>query len=157
MARWLKIIGAFLFAACFALPMSSCTVYRDETGYLVELGPDRSVPPGARAVTTRHYLLDEVSPGHPQSWLWIAAFIWPAAFLLHARKRPDARLSRALWFIEPQLLAGSLYSIFVFRFFDDRDVGSYVGFAGVAVYFLGWVGEAFSKWRSWKRRRLSTA
>jgi len=157
MARWLKIIGAFLVASCLVLPISSCTEYRDEAGKLVLRGADGSIPPGAHAVTTRDYLRDKVSLGDPTSWLYVAAFIWPAAFLLHARNRPAARLTRALWFIEPLLLAGPLYIIVMFSIFKAYDVGSYVGWAGLAVYFFGWIGEAVGKWRVWKRHRLTTA
>jgi hypothetical protein len=157
MTRWLKITGAVLVASCLVLPISSCTEYRDDAGKLVLSGAEGSMPPGAHAVTTRDYLLEKVSLGDLTSWLYVAAFIWPAAFLLHARMRPAARLTLTLWFVEPLLLAGPLYVIFMFSIIKTHDVGSYVGWAGLAVYFCGWIGEAVGRWRVWKRHRLTTA
>ena len=151
MTGWLKFIGAFLLAACFALPIKSCTEYRDETGKWVSVAPGEAPAPGVRPVITRNYLLEELRANDPLSWLLVASFIFPAAVVVYARKRPAARLTRVLWFIEPLLLAGVLFSVWYMTFlFNDPDVGSYVAGGGVAIYFLGWVGEAYSKWRSWK-------
>ena len=157
MARGLKLIGAVLLASCFALPMSSCAQVVDDEGMLVSTNPDGSIPTGAHKVMTRHHVLDQVEFNHPTTWLYVAAFVWPLVFLLHAWIRPAARLNRALWFTEPLLLAGSSYAIFLLTFLERPEVGSHVGEAGIAVYLLGWISGAVDKWRSWRRRRLTSA
>jgi len=124
--------------SCGILSCASDNVMYRISGRSGQSGSTRAtgLSPGVHAVTTRDFLLDKVSLGDPTSWLYVAAFIWPAAFLLHARKRPAARLTKALWFIEPLLLAGPLYVIAMFSILRDYDVGSYVGWAGLAVYFF---------------------
>ena len=128
--------------------MSSCSGVVDKAGKPLSLGPHESLPAGARAVTTRLHVFDTVRPTDPRTWPDLVAFIWPLAFVLLAWKRPASRLTKALWFTEPLLLGGSLYTIQSFMLFGHPDVGAYVGRIGVAVYSLGWVGEALSKWRS---------
>jgi len=144
---WPKMAGAILLVACFALPMSSCSTLVDKTGKAVTQKP---APPGARVVKIQLYVFDGVRLANPGSWPTVLAFIWPLALLLHGRLRPTSWITRALWFVEPALLAGSIYAIGTFMFFGQPEAGTYVGRTGVAVYSLGWIGEAFGRWRSRK-------
>jgi hypothetical protein len=81
-------------------------------------------------VITRQYVFDEVSFKYPLSFVLVLAFVWPLAILVHAWKRPRTRLTNALWFAEPLLLAGSLFGIQSFIIFNDPDIGTYVGWGG---------------------------
>jgi len=152
---WLKVIGALLLVACFALPMTSCTSYEDTEGKPVIVFADGVPAPGVRSVTVRHYLWQELDAHDPESWLRVAVFLGPAAAVIFARRRPKSRARTALWVMEPVLLAGVVYSLWSMTFltFYDADVGWYVASAGVATYFVGWLGEAYQRWRQWTRRR----
>jgi hypothetical protein len=155
MARWFKVAGALLLVACFALPMKSCTDYVDETGKQVSVAPGKAPAAGVRSITTRFYLLEELHADDPWSWLVVAVFAGPAAIVAYTRRRPAARLAKVLWCMEPLLLAGVAFSLWYITFLFSRpDVGYYVAGVGLAIYFLGWVGEAWEKWRVWKQQRL---
>jgi hypothetical protein len=154
MAGWLKVTGALLLVACFALPMKSCTQYLDETGKRVPVASGEAPATGVRPVTTRYYLLEELRADDPWSWLRVAVFICPAAVVAYTRRRPAARLAQVLWFIEPLILAGVAFSLWYITFIFSRpDVGYYVAVGGLAIYFLGWVNEAWRKWRARGRQR----
>lgn len=151
---WLKVIGALLLVACFALPMKSCTGYEDTQGKPVIVGTDGVPAPGVRYVTERYYLWEELHAGDSVSWLRVAVFLGPAAAVMFARRRPKTHARTALWVIEPALLAGVLYSLWCITFpFYTADVGWYVACVGVASYFAGWLGETYQRGWHWKRRR----
>jgi hypothetical protein len=133
--------------------MSSCTEYRDTTGRIVSQNPDGSIPAGSHSVITRGYLLELVKTSNPASFLYVVAFIWPAIFLIHRRYRPTSRLAAMLWFTEPLLLGGSVFMIFMAALLSDFDIGSYVGWIGIGIYFYGWSTEAVSKFRIWMLTR----
>jgi hypothetical protein len=157
-AGWLKVIGALLLAACFALPMKSCTSYENTEGRPVIVGADEAPAPGVRSVTERYYLWEELSTDDPQSWLRVAVFLGPAAAVMVRRRRPKTRAMKVLWVMEPVLLAGVIYSLWYMTFpFYDADVGGYVASAGVASYFAGWLGEAYEGWWQWRRQRQHEA
>lgn len=157
MNRWLKIIGAMLMLSCFALPMSSCTEHRDAGGHLVTERADGTYPADVHEVKVRHYLMEKVRSADPLSWLNIVAIVWPAIFVTHELYRRTSRFGKILWFTEPLLVAGSFYVIFIGALFEEFDVGTYVGWTGLAAYFLGWCMEAVSQWRAWmvKRRAIN--
>lgn len=152
---WLKVIGALLLVASFALPMTSCTTYVDKEGKPVIVGLDGVPAPGVRRFTVRHYLCEELHAGDPGSWLRVAVFLGPAAAVMFARRRPRSRARNALWVIEPVLLAGVVYSLWYMLFlsFRDPDVGWYAASTGVASYFAGWLGETYQRCWQWRRRR----
>jgi len=157
-AGWLKVTGALLLMACFALPMKSCTHYEDAQGKPVTSGADEAPAPGARPVTQRYYLWEEPRANDPMSWLRVAVFLGPAAAVMITRRRPKTRATKVLWVMEPVLLAGVVYSLWYMTFlFYDPDVGLYVASAGVASYFGGWLGEAYQRWRHWRRQRRAEA
>ena len=145
-----------MLLACFALPMTSCTTHRDEAGKLVSVKPGEPLPPGVRPVTTYSYLVDELT-GDPWTWLQVAFFAVPALVVVHAKRRPAARLTRVIWFMEPLLIVGVILSIWLTSFFFrvGLAIGTYVAMAGIAIYSIGWIGEAYGKWRAWRRRRLT--
>jgi len=153
-ARWLKVIGALLLVACFALPMKSCTSAENTEGRPVVVGADEAPAPGVRYVTERYYLWEELSAEDPKSWLRVAVFVGPAAVVMLTRRRQKTRATKVLWVTEPLLLAGVIYSLWYMTFpFYDADVGLYVASAGVASYFTGWLGEVCQRWRQWRRRQ----
>ena len=152
MTWWIKVVGAVLLLACFALPMSSCTRHVDKDGKGVASLADGSYPANTQTIKTHHYLLERVKSSEPLSWLNVAAFIWPTIFLLLARYRAPSRLVSVLWFTEPLLLAGSGFVIFVSTIVDDAEIGYYIGWAGVGIYVFGWVIEAVTKWRTWIKK-----
>jgi len=153
-AKWLKVIGALLLVACFALPMKSCTSYENTKGRPVNVGVDGVPTPGVQSVTERYYLWEELSSGEPKSWLRVAVFLGPAAAVMFTRRRPKSRATKVLWVMEPVLLAGVIYSLWSMTFlFYEPDIGWYVASAGVASYFSGWLGESYERWRQWRRRR----
>lgn len=160
MAAWLKLIGAFLLLACFALPMTSCTTHENEAGKFVAVKPGEPIPPGVHSVTVRHYLLGAGSRvDDPWTWVELAFFIFPAAVVVHARKRPAARLTKIIWFLEPLLIAGVSLSIWLTSFLIPRhlEIGTYVALVGVCLYSLGWIVEVYSGLRSWQRLRRESA
>lgn len=120
---------------------------------------DGSYPATTQTIKTNHYLLGRVKSSEPLSWLNVVALIWPTVFLLLARYRAPSRLVSVLWFTEPLLLAGSGFVIFVSTIIDDAEIGFYVGWVGVGIYFCGWVIEAVKGWRTWtnKRRLISNS
>jgi hypothetical protein len=153
LSGWLKVIGALLLVACFALPMKSCTSYVDTAGNPVPFGAGEVPAPGVRSVTERHFLWEELDAHDTESWLRVAIFLGPAAAVTFARRRPKSRASRAVWLIEPVLLAGVAYSLWYMTFlFYDADVGWYVASVGVASYFAGWLGDAYQRWCQWRCR-----
>ena len=156
-AGWLKVIGALLLVACFALPMKSCTGYRDSQGKPVLVGADKVLAPGVRSVVQRYYLWEELDAGDPESWLRVAVFLGPLVAVMFTRRRPPkSRATKALWAMEPVLLAGVVYSLWSMTFlFYEADVGWYIASVGVASYFAGWLGEAYQRWCQWRRRRQS--
>lgn len=154
-AGWLKVAGAFLLAACFALPMTSCTEYRDDAGRSVSVLPGKAPAPGLSRTITRFYLLDNLHAEDPMSWPYVGVFLCPGIVLIYARKYPATRLRTVLWFMEPLLLAGVVYSVWYMNFFDDPDIGSYVADGGAAVYFFGWIGEARERFRARRQSRLA--
>jgi len=145
----LKIIGAILIALCFVLPIKSCTQCMDKT--------EKPDTPCVNSVTEHFYLLGELEKNDPVSWLRVVSFIFPAAIVLYTRRRPAARLTRVLWFLEPVLLAWLVLdgwgSVYMYR----PDIGTYVGGLGVAVYFVAWVIEAYRKFRGWRQGRLAVS
>ena len=157
-ARWLKVIGALLLVACFALPMKSCTSAENKEGRAVVVGADEAPAPGVRYVTERYYLWEELSADNPKSWLRVGVFVGPAAVVMFTRRRPKTRAKKVLWVMEPLLLAGVIYSLWYMTFpFYDADVGLYVASAGVASYFAGWLGEVCQRWWQWRRRQQPEA
>ena len=157
-AGWLKVIGALLLVACFALPMKSCTSAENTEGRSVVVGADEAPAPGVRYVTERYYLWEELSAENPKSWLRVAVFVCPAAVVMFTRRRPKTRATKVLWVMEPVLLAGVIYSLWDMTFpFYDADVGLYVASAGVASYFAGWLGEVCQRWWQWRRRQQPEA
>ena len=157
-ARWLKVIGALLLVACFALPMKSCTSAENKEGRAVVVGADEAPAPGVRYVTERYYLWEELSAENPKSWLRVVVFVCPAAVVMFTRRGRKTRATMVLWGMEPVLLAGVMYSLWYMTFlFYDADVGWYVAVAGVTSYFAGWLGEAYQRWEQWRRRRRSAA
>ena len=139
---WLKVIGSLLLVACFVLPMKSCTTYEDSEGRLVVGSVDGVPAPGVRPVTERYYLWEELGANDPKSWLRVAVFLGPAASVMFARRRPKSRARKALWLMEPALLAGVVYSLWHMIFpFYTAEIGCYAAGAGVASYFAGWLGE----------------
>jgi hypothetical protein len=158
-AGWLKVIGALLLVACFALPMKSCTSYEGAEGKPVIVGAEGVPASGVRRVTERYYLWDELHAHDPMSWLRVAVFLGPAAAVVFARRRPESRARAALWVMEPVLLAGVVYSLWYMTFwhmtflFYTADVGCYVASVGVVSYFAGWLVEAYRRWWQWRRRR----
>lgn len=162
MASRLKVIGALLLLACFALPVKSCTTQRDEAGKLVVVAPGEPLPQGVRTATTYYYLLDEFSANDPWTWFTILGFIGPVAAVAYSRSRPASRSSRAIWFIEPMLIVWVIFSIwyvsfFIFHASYHLEIGTYVAIAGASLYSLGWISEAYGKLRSWWQRHRRTA
>jgi hypothetical protein len=157
----LKVIGALLLVACLALPMKSCTGYEDPAGKPVIVGADGVPAPGARSVTERYYLWDELHAHDPVSWLRVAVFLGPAAAVIFTRRRPNSRAAKALWLMEPVLLAGVVYSLWHMWYMNfpvySTDVGWYVASAGAASYFAGWLGQAYQRWCQWRRQRRPEA
>lgn len=158
MASRLKVIGALLLLACFALPMKSCTTQRDEAGKLVLVTPGKPLPQNVRTVTTYYYLLDEFSADAPWTWFVIVGFICPAAAVAYSRSHPASRASRAIWFIEPLLIVWVTFSIeyvsfFIFHASYKLEIGTYVAIAGASLYSLGWITEAYGRLRAWSQRR----
>jgi hypothetical protein len=152
--NWLKVTGALLLVACFALPIKSCSGYEDPEGKPIIVGADEVPAPGMRYVTERRYLWEELHADDPMSWLRVAVFLGPAATVMFARRRPKSRARTALWVIQPVLIAGVVYSLWYMTFlFYAPDVGWYVACVGVASYFAGWLGEACQRWWQWRRRR----
>src|SRR5215813_12137644 len=94
----LKAIGACLLMVCFALPMKSCTEYRHANGERVSVEPGESLPPDARQVTTRYYLVEEFRADQPITWVQIAAFVLPLAAVAYARWGRPGRFKKVLWF-----------------------------------------------------------
>jgi hypothetical protein len=153
---WLKLIGSLLLVACFALPMKSCTGYEGPEGEPVVVGVDGVPPPGVRYVTERYYLWEELNAADPKSWLRVAVFLGPAASVMFARRRPKSRVRKALWLMEPVLLAGVVYSLWHMIFpFYTAEIGWYAACAGVAICFAGWLGETYQRWWQWRRGRLT--
>lgn len=162
MALRLKVIGALLLLACFALPMKSCTTQRDEAGKLVVVAPSDPIPQGVRTVNSYYYLLDEFRADDPWTWFAIVGFICPAAAVAYSRSRPRSRPSRAIWFIEPMLIVWVILSIeyvsfFIFHASYNLEIGTYVAIAGVSLYSLGWISEAYGRLRAWWQRRRRAA
>ena len=155
---WLKVIGALLLVACFALPMKSCSSYENPEGRPVIVGANEAPAPGVRSVTERYYLWEELSTDDPQSWLRVAVFLGPAAAVMFTRRRPKTRATKVLWVMEPVLLVGVVYSLWSITFpFYTAEIGWYAACAGVASYFAGWLGEAYEGWWQWRRRRQPEA
>jgi hypothetical protein len=95
---------------------------------------------------------------NPKSWLRVSVFLGPAAAVMFARRRTTNRATKALWLMEPLLLAGVVYSLWLMTFpFYDADVGWYVACVGVASYFAGWLGEAYQRWFQCRRQRQTEA
>ncbi len=141
-----KTIGAILIALCFVLPIKSCTRCMDK--------PEKPDTPCVNSVTEHFYLLGELKKDDPVSWLRVISFIFPAAIVLYTRRRPVARLTRVLWFLEPVLLAWLALCVWTVTFLFQPDIGAYVGSLGISVYFVEWTIEAYRKFRNWRRRRV---
>ena len=135
--------------------MKSCSRYEDQTGQHVSIAQGQTPAPGVHKVTEHFYLLDDVTPSDGLWWFFISACLAPAALVWHARRRPAARVTKVLWFVEPPLLACLIYAGWSVLFLYDPDVGAYVGGLGVTLYFLGWAGAAYGKWRRWRQHRLA--
>lgn len=159
MISTIKLIGAFLLLACFALPMTSCTTHENEAGKFVTVKPGEPLPPGVHVVHRHYYLLDELRVGGAWPWLANAGFVCPAAAVVYSRRHRDTQLSRVVWHLEPILIAWALFGIWYVSFLtvNELEVGTYVAIAGVVLYSLGWAAEAYSKLHNWWRRHRAAA
>lgn len=157
MAVWLRNVGAVLLIVCFVLPMVSCSEYQNEEGESVMVDAGEEVPPGVQRVTTKFYLLDMLDREDPWSWLRVAAFIFPLAVVGARWRFTDAKAVRMLWYSEPFVLVGVGYVLVSMAIFHSPEIGYYLAVFSVAIYFLGWVLEAWERFRTWRRKRAPSS
>lgn len=136
LAHW-RLVAAILVLLGLVLPMSKCTRDGGETveyHYIIKDALDDS---------PRNNLTHDEIVRHNrlELWLSVAAFCWPLAAMLPARRRQHwvgATLRRVS---EPVLIAGSAWWLHVVILLRSPAIGYYVVSLGLVLYSLIWVLE----------------
>jgi hypothetical protein len=150
-----RAILATVLIVSAALPQSSCSKYVNAEGK--ELSP--LVPHADSSqyhrVKTYYYAFENVTLHEPGTLLIPIAFLWPFAAILVARRKPDARITRVLFWLEPVGLAGSANVIALNDLLMDAEVGWFVALCALALLFLTWLWMAIGRFRGWRARRAA--
>ena len=134
------LVAAAVLAVCFALPLSTCTRYVDEKGEAVEVAEGAQPPAGARAIvdyqTAGEQLWTNPIGGVPM----LIAFAGPLASALWLRRGAGAGASRALFWIQPFLLAWAGHAVYVISGFGDRTPAAWIAATAIAALAVVWLG-----------------
>ena len=152
-----RAILATLLVVSAALPQSSCSKYVNAEGK--ELSP--LVPHADSSqyhrVKTYYYAFEDVTLHKPATWLIPIAFLWPFASILVTRRKPQARITRILFWLEPAGLVGSAYVIALNDLLLDAEIGWLVALCALALLFLIWLWMAIGRFRGWRAQRVAVA
>ena len=144
----LRRVAAGLLLLSLALPSFTCAGYVAPDGSKVG-----SIPTGADSAAYKparlpHYALKVWTPREAGFWIALLAFTWPIP-MLALRRRPDSRLSRWLWWVEPLCAIAAGWLIWQIATLGQPASGTYVALTATATLLGVWVMEA---WRAWATR-----
>jgi len=146
----IKGLAALLLLGSLALPQSTCAGYRAPDGKFVATIPRDAAPGTYQPMVQRDYAFDEFRVTEFGSWLRIAEFVWPLAFLAITTRSRSARLRAYFSVLEPVFALGSAYLIwFAASLFATPAAGAYLAVSALAIYFIT---SALELWRSWRAR-----
>ena len=140
----LKVLAAVLLALSLTLPAYTCAGYVAPDGEKVGSIPRGADSSAYQATKIPHWALESPNPRDTGFWLAVLAFTWPLPLLALRARRPQARLTRWLWWAEPALAVGSGYVVWAIGAIGDPAIGTYVALAANAALIALWVRELFA-------------
>ncbi len=150
-----RIVAAVLLATSFCLPQYTCDMYRAPDGKVMGTVPHGTDPSQYTPFKERHYAWEDLTWSDLSSWLVAVAFFWPVPVLAVGLRTRRRWVSRAATWLEPLLVAGSVYVIWVFSSLGQRAVGAYVGLGASGLYGLGWLYALRVRWRGRAKKRTA--
>ena len=146
----LRSAAALVLAASMLLPQYSCTQNVDMSGSPLTVTPPREDSGKTwRVAEVDHYVSGEVERDEPGSWILPAVFLWPLAAALFMAWRPDSRATRTFSWIEPVLLAASLWLIYEFPT-GTRRYGNYLAVTAASCLFALSLWTTIGRFRQWR-------
>jgi hypothetical protein len=124
------ITAAAVLAVCFVLPLSTCTRYVDAKGEAVEVAEGSAPPPDARAIVDRQTAVEQLVTNPLGGFSMLVAFVGPLA---------SAGTRRALFWIQPLLLAFAGHSVYVIGGFGDTTAAAWLAAAAIVALAIAWV------------------
>jgi hypothetical protein len=139
MLKRAAFLAAWVLAACFVLPLSTCTRYVDDKGEAVDVEEGAVPPEGATAIVDYQVPAEQLWTNTLGGLLMIVAFLGPLASALHARSAGSARGKRVAFWLQPLLLAAAGHSVWVIGNFGVPTPAAWLGGAAVAVLAVAWL------------------
>jgi len=147
----IKIRAAIFLLFCILLPISSCQREYDEDGKLAFV----SKKPTVEVKTEYNFVWKEFDPKDYSDWMLIICFIWPIPILIHRHRSKQRKLKMILWVIEPLLIGGATYIIYVHStIFVQPAIGAYLAHTANGCYAIAWISESVMKIK--RRKNLTT-
>jgi hypothetical protein len=133
------ITAAAVLAVCFVLPLSTCTRYVDAKGEAVEVAEGSARPPDARAIVDRQTAVEQLVTNPLGGFSMLVAFVGPLASALWLRRGAGAGTRRALFWIQPLLLAFAGHSVYVIGGFGDTTAAAWLAAAAIVALAIAWL------------------
>jgi len=151
LAQTLKVIGAVLLLLSMTLPMSSCTETKEASSEQVTSAPQSNSPDSEKEY---HYIVDNIDPKDPATWITFLAFVWPVIMLGMLQWKKSGRMALIFRGLELLLIIGSLIWIdFIATFLTDRrEIGAYLAYAALGIYAIGAIRCDILLYRNWKNQ-----
>ena len=139
MTNKLRLAAAAVLAVCFVLPLSTCTSYVDANGDAVSVAEGAEPPAGARAIvdyqTAGEQLWTNPIGGVPM----LIAFVGPLASALWLRRGAGDATRRALFWVQPLLLAWAGHAVYVISDFGERTPAAWLAAVAIAALAVVWL------------------
>ena len=123
-----RLVGTVALALAFFLPVSSCSS-------IVTVDQENTQVVRVDADSGYRYPFKELAFNNPKSALIALAYFWPAAALMY-RKLSRNMTGRKFTALELLLCILSIYVVSTLAFLERMEIGSYLAFAGVALYVI---------------------
>jgi hypothetical protein len=133
------LIAAIALAACFVLPLSTCTRYVDAKGDAVEVQDGQPPPEGAVAIVDYQVPAEQLWTNTLGGLVMLVSFVGPLASALYDRMGRSARAKRILFWLKPLLLVNAGHAIWLIGGLGDPTAAVWLGAAAVATLALAWL------------------
>lgn len=150
-----RSVAATVLAGSMLLPQYSCTQRVDMSGNpIAEIPAREDSGKTYRVVNVDHYVSGEVERDYPASWILPAVFLWPLAAALYMAWRPESRATRIFSWIEPVLLAASLWLLCEFPT-GTRRYGNYLAVTAASFLLALSLWTTIGRFRRWRAARAA--